>query len=499
VKDILYTAKDSGISKVEFSIGAGKLVLTSGSEVELNEENVDGITATIVNDTTSMSSISLDWNTDDDMFITEDSSLVMPGFETIQILFGGLDYPAEEDIMIEFSADEELVLRDFPMKSGEADIQLLYSDNTDIVGLGEAADNALVTSDYATNSITLDNDAKSPVFIASYNDGSDAESYLMRVTNFDDNDPTNKTDVQYYKNGVWTDVKTGVDAGDSVDIGEVELTMGAINVDLETATITNATANTRFDRLYSVEGLEVYLPVNSATLTGNGIINLTAGPDSWNLTFVEENEDGDIGSGDTIRATIGHNSQTPAQLYVSTVWGGEAGQSEIDDSDVYRDFVYSALATEILFDKGPDQQTLKLIYHGDEVAADVYITSTDVVVSDGGESGVMTVTDSNVASVSGKNLIVVGGSAINSVAAELLGGAYRTEEFTSMTGVGAGEFLIQSFDRNGETALLVAGYNAADTTKAATYLINEGVDTTVGNKYTGSSATSATLVTTQTA
>jgi hypothetical protein len=321
----------------------------------------------------------------------------------------------------------------------------------------------------------------------------------MRVTNFDDNDPTNKTDVQYYKNGVWTDVKTGVDAGDSVDIGEVELTMGAINVDLETATITNATANTRFDRLYSVEGLEVYLPVNSATLTGNGIINLTAGPADWNLTVVEENEDGDIGQGDTIRATIGHNSQTPAQLYVSTVWGGEAGQSEIDDSDIYRDFTYSALATEILFDKGPDQQTLKLIYHGDEVAADVYITSTDVVVSDGGESGVMTVTDSNVASVSGKNLIVVGGSAINSVAAKLLGGAYRTEEFTSMTGVGAGEFLIQSFDHDGETALLVAGYNAADTTKAATYLINEGVDTTVGNKYTGSSATSATLVTTQTA
>jgi len=64
-----------------------------------------------------------------------------------------------------------------------------------------------------------------------------------------------------------------------------------------------------------------------------------------------------------------------------------------------------------------------------------------------------------------------------------------------MTGVAAGEFLIQSFDRSGKTALLVAGYNAADTEKAATYLLNEDVDTSVGMKYKGMSATEATVVT----
>jgi len=67
--------------------------------------------------------------------------------------------------------------------------------------------------------------------------------------------------------------------------------------------------------------------------------------------------------------------------------------------------------------------------------------------------------------------------------------------FTSATGVGAGEFLIQSFDRAGKTALLVAGYNAADTEKAVTYLLNNDVDTTVGNKMKGTSATEATVVT----
>ena len=110
------------------------------------------------------------------------------------------------------------------------------------------------------------------------------------------------------------------------------------------------------------------------------------------------------------------------------------------------------------------------------------------------EVGVVTVTDANVANAAGKNLVVVGGSAINSVAAELLGAAYSEAAFTSATDVAAGEFLIQSFSRAGKTALLVAGYNAADTEKASTYLLNNVVTTTTGTKYKGTSATEASLV-----
>jgi len=111
------------------------------------------------------------------------------------------------------------------------------------------------------------------------------------------------------------------------------------------------------------------------------------------------------------------------------------------------------------------------------------------------EAGVMTVMDGAVSSVAGKHLIVVGGSAINSVAASLLGAAYSEAAFTSATGVAAGEFLIQSFARDGKTALLVAGYNAEDTEKAVTYLLHEDVETTTGTKLKGTSATEAVTVT----
>jgi hypothetical protein len=404
-----------------------------------------------------------------------------------------------------------MLLDNFPLKDSTEDIAILYANGTAFVGIGKDSDELLRSSN--TTSITFDGDTDS-YFVASYNDGRDAESYLMRATNFREEDSTNKTTFQYKKDGVWTDAKVDRQEDDTFSIGNVELSVGAIDRLGKSVVISNNSAQTDFHTLYSAEGLKIFLPFPFAAAnytaqpvadagTGAFPSNLTATgwtaamADNFDLVFDEEDKDGDVGDGPTITATLGLNSQSPAEVQAASYASGGslAGQQEVGDSDVYRDFVYSALATEIFEDQGPDQQTLKLVYHGGEVAADVYITSSETTFSsDGGESGVMTVLDSAVSTVAGKNLIVVGGSAINSVAAELLGGAYREAEFTSMTGVGAGEFLIQSFDRAGKTALLVAGYNAADTTKAATYLINNDVDTTVGKKYEGTSATEATLV-----
>ena len=66
--------------------------------------------------------------------------------------------------------------------------------------------------------------------------------------------------------------------------------------------------------------------------------------------------------------------------------------------------------------------------------------------------------------------------------------------FTSTTGVGSGQFLIQSVGdvyTTGKVALVVAGYEAADTVNAAKYLTTQTVDTAAGKKYIGTSATSA--------
>jgi len=139
-----------------------------------------------------------------------------------------------------------------------------------------------------------------------------------------------------------------------------------------------------------------------------------------------------------------------------------------------------------------DQKKLTIAIPSEQAYAQIFLGEVSSTV--GGGAGAITVMDTNIADAAGMNLVVVGGSAINTVAASLLGGAYSEGAFTAATGVAAGEFLLQTFDWSGNSALLVAGYHAEDTTKATTYLLNNDVDTTVGMKYKGTSATEATLV-----
>lgn len=161
--------------------------------------------------------------------------------------------------------------------------------------------------------------------------------------------------------------------------------------------------------------------------------------------------------------------------------------------------------TIVTLDSGDsDQKKGTLSYPDQQVYANLYIgEKTSAITVSGAAGGSVTslgdvlVTDSEASSVSAKNLVVIGGSCINSVAAELLGGSLCSAEFESKTGVGAGSFLIETFSRTtGKVATLVAGYNAGDTTNAAKFLTTQTVDTTAGKKYKGTSATSAELVTT---
>ena len=151
-----------------------------------------------------------------------------------------------------------------------------------------------------------------------------------------------------------------------------------------------------------------------------------------------------------------------------------------------------------------DQTTATISYPNEQVYAQFYVGSADSSVVAGTATGgsvkslgSVLLKDSEVSATSGKNLIVVGGSCVNSVAAELLNVPASTcgDGFMTATGVGSGSFLIETFSRTGgAVATLVAGYTADDTTNAATYLRTKIVDTTVGKKYKGDSATAAELV-----
>jgi len=94
-----------------------------------------------------------------------------------------------------------------------------------------------------------------------------------------------------------------------------------------------------------------------------------------------------------------------------------------------------------------------------------------------GSTGSMVFKDTETASYANKNVVIVGGSCINAAAAEALGVAAGTcgSAFTAATNVASGQFLIKKTTLGGKNAVVVAGYEADDTVKAAQALINKGV------------------------
>lgn len=187
---------------------------------------------------------------------------------------------------------------------------------------------------------------------------------------------------------------------------------------------------------------------------------------------------------------------------------GAAGLQSETNEDLYS--MMDRFGTLVTTDESTsDQYTSVISYPDEQVTAEIYAAEAGATISgsSGGSSSVkelgnVAVMDSQASSVSGKNLIVVGGSCVNSVAASLLGLSASScgSAWETATGVGAGSFLIQTFSRsNDKVATLVAGYNAGDTVNAAKALTTQVIDTSVGKKYKGTSATSVSLETTATA
>ncbi|PIU76010.1 hypothetical protein COS75_01730, partial [Candidatus Pacearchaeota archaeon CG06_land_8_20_14_3_00_35_12] len=106
----------------------------------------------------------------------------------------------------------------------------------------------------------------------------------------------------------------------------------------------------------------------------------------------------------------------------------------------------------------------------------------------------MTSTDQN------KDLIVVGGGCINTVAAKILGSDVPL--CGDAATIAANQAVIKAAANpvatvTGKVALLIAGYEAADTTKAATYILNNkaAVDTTTANIKLDTAQSVATIAT----
>lgn len=478
IKDIRYTAKETGKSSVVLSVGKGKIYLKDNSTVEVNDEEVDGLTVDLDVNGDGLNGFTLTWAVDDDMFVTETSSVTLPAFESVKFMMTGMTFPSSsEEIVADANGDSEAQIT-VPIQSGEQTIALLADTDGDgtFDVIGNEDEELLATTLGASATLDFNATAGDTYFVATYDDGDkDSESYYLSVDFSEDSgtDYVTLTD----ETGTKSCKKA---AGNTCTFGNVELDITDVDSELEEVSI-DAGTDVYFDRLYTENGLRIWLPQDEAAAQ-KGFMNGTTGFGglAWTLVTVEADEDGTLGSGDMINMTYGFAGSDEDLVSITGVvadWASGASMLEGDD-DKYIGYVESPLATKVDYDKSGDQDTATVTYYGAEVYGNVYIAGSG---SSGGEETSWTaVKDSEVTSGYAKNIIAIGGTAVNKVARSMLGlsettpvygsdSAWRTA--TGVDAVGKGILWMKTSPYNtGKYALLVAGYEGADTEKTANFL-----------------------------
>jgi hypothetical protein len=515
VREVSYVAKDSGLSQVEFSIGSGKLVLENGKEVELNSEKLSvtdydvvnsdetvsyKVTSFIKTSGTDIQSITLEWLLDDDSWIAPGTELVLPGFESVKISMSEFVTPKKEATTLK--GDSNKLTLSTTITDGPLDLNVFYlnATSTGISGLGKDSTHKLVTSETTgstTVPITLNlNETLNNYFVVTWISGDDFETYAYELEDVDET-AKNKTTIKSLSGGADVTID---EVNDFDDEGNVRFTLSYSQEKnpSKAYAIINITAassgNVYANKLVTAEGLEISLPVAnvSGTAVGNYQINInatgnTSMPTSWKMMFDEEDKDGTISGGNQFNATIGFSGTDGIEVASLGISQGVATYETEDDSDKYEGYVYSDLATYVLLDTPTSGlNKLDVTYHGDEAYAKVFVTEA---ASASGNAGNMMFKDNERTSWASKDVVLVGGSCINTATAEKLtnGVAKCGEEFTSATGVGANQFLIKTVDgfATGKVALIVAGYESTDTLAAVEHLKTGVIDTTVGKSYKG--------------
>jgi len=488
--DVMFASKESGISKVEFSIGAGQLTLSDGQEIESNKKAIDGLEVVFDDSATGLTALTLEWYADDKTFLTEENALTMPApFDSIRLVFDGLDFPSSSE-KITIEPGDTLTI-----DMGNYKLPFIWWNDSGAGSAHFGEDGyplklAPATNTTAYNSSTVD-----------LTDGFDVKRYDRILVTLMDNDLSDietghfeVTKIDYTADNDFTVTIKDLISSDTItfenklneskEFGEIEINLVSVNG------VGDGNAYFKFKKLagtsiehnviVSETGLMVTLPTSLANITSTGV----------DIEFREQDKDGDVGQGSgAVNATVKADA-TDDVLYVASHTATPSFETE-PKSKINIAYLESDLASKVTLDKSGTDNVLEIEYYGEEVPAKVMVVGGDATVSSGdiNTKDILVVKDTEVSSVATRNLIVVGGSCINSAAAALVGGSKCGASWTEATGVGQGQFLIKGYADSTITtgfALLVAGYDVDDTVKASTYLTNKVVDTSKALKGTSS-------------
>lgn len=496
---------------VEFYLGASKVYLkdtkiydsSSSNSLEVGSEKIDDayvkITGTDDNTTFSIDTIQLNITADDDYFVAAGHSLTeyMEEPEAFMGLwdlkYEGLDPSVEvETYRIKTSGSDQYKLEFVDGDGNTAVIPLAYSGTaSQITQFGDNNDNltiketdVIVKNGYLIVSDSSQDDGNRKTYALRYK-GSDKVADGETATVKFDNLGTGKRIEQTYTSGDTADATLKLGgasfgvasaSGDTSDDFTVSVDLdGDGNFNESISVDINTNAGLKIQLHYPVDSNIVN--INFTTPNSNHYDNIAPAAMAFNI------------SADSSKKVSFAENDAPGPDTIT--WESPSEETTIS-------YAYTSMGAKFKWENpssDPDQLTIE--YPEEQRLPLVYVTAGATKTVSGSGESVESVTinkievgatklASEVASVAAQNLILVGGPCANAAAAEAKG-----SPADCAAGYEAGKGLIELVDTGaGKTALIVAGYSAADTRAATTVIANYGDYDLMGEKMEVTTATS---------
>ena len=533
LSEVLYQNYAGGVHRATFFIGADKIVLqddnisvgSSTDELQVNDETIDGadviISGTMLDWATSatedgeleIDTITINMTSQDTYYIAAGETLLDQAeleekdllfSQNWDIRFDGLDSSIETDMISvkDKSGEKEYELTFTNVGGDVIKVPLAYANGTASVRLGDQNDMLVL------NNSRIKDDQ---YFIL--NDDSDEDS-VTHVVQYKGSDDSAKSNPQ----AKFKILATGETLSRPVTHGTgVNGATGTLKLSGTTYTFTNVSssigsghtmgvaANTTTSDDWDITvtgGSNTFSSIRGSSggniqernllITGGGgqiliytTHNVSVPYVYFNVSLIDGDMHDDVLGSDpsTTNAYLvfdANISASSSELDFAAVGGVSLVSPDDEDDNNYGYAVHGAYLKRVSpSGGGTTADTIEIEWPQKERTVAAYVTSGAVTATtaSGGDLVPVEVVDatkldSEIASATAQNLIVVGGPCVNTVAAELLGsGDDCAEGFTP------GKARVKFFEHaNGNMAMLVAGYSGADTRLAGQFIAHRPGD-----------------------
>jgi hypothetical protein len=494
---------------VEFYLGASKVYLkdtnindtSSSNDLEFGSERIDDAHVVISGSddgtTFSIDTIQINVSADDDFYVAPGHSLT-EYMEEPQAFLGLLDFKYEglesvdtEEIRVKTAGDDQYELVFTDGDGNSATIPIAYTKSSSSLKFGDD-DNSLINNE-------AQEIVKNDYLIVSDNsqDRGNRNTYALRYKGADKVASGETALVKFDNLGDGSRIEQtfsetqGLVADATLKLGGA--TFGVLNNSLATAD--------DFDILVDLDGDGTFNLTNEINITTDGgleidLDNATYGATNHIiLTFTTPNSN-DYDNIKPLDLNLNISAASSEVTFAQLAGDPLTFVSPSDEENVK--YAYTSMGAKYTWTSPTnDPQQLTIEYPKQQRLPMVYVTigsteiipgsaeSTEAVTANKIEVGA-TKLASEVADVAAQNLILVGGPCANAAAAEVQGNPANCA-----AGYTAGKGLLELVDTGeGNVALIVAGYSAADTRATTTVLANYGDYELMGTKMEVVTATS---------